>query len=346
MFKYLLVYFSPLVIFLSLNGRGMSTYTAVIALFIAVPLIELIFRGTEKNMEKTEEKLASKNRIYDFIIYSMLPLQFYFIFLFLNTISSTNLEMFEKIGMTLAMGTSCGVLGINVAHELGHRRTRYEQWMAKTLLMTSLYMHFFIEHNKGHHKHVSTDLDPASSKLGESLYSFYIRSIRDSWISAWNIESERLRRKGQRIWSLQNEMLQYSMIQIVFCFIIFFVFGLEAFYYFLAAAFIGVLLLEAVNYIQHYGLRRKKKGEDSYERTLPIHSWNSNASLGRILLFELTRHSDHHYMTTRKYQILRNFDESPQLPTGYPGTMIMSFLPPLWFRVMDRRIQKFKESES
>ena len=104
----------------------------------------------------------------------------------------------------------------------------------------------------------------------------------------------------------------------------------------------GFLLLETVNYIEHYGLRRKKVNEKHFEQVLPIHSWNSNHTIGRLLLLELTRHSDHHYRASRKYQILRHFDDSPQMPTGYPGMMLLALVPPLWFRVMHKQIEVYR----
>lgn len=216
--------------------------------------------------------------------------------------------------------------------------------MSKLLLLTTLYMHFFIEHNRGHHKHVSTDEDPASSRYGEMVYSFYFRTIWGSWLSAWRLERKRLEQKKRVFWSFQNEMLVFQLIQGTLILLIFFTFGLTALVYFLAAALMGILLLETVNYIEHYGLRRQKIGE-RYERTRPIHSWNSNHPLGRILLLELTRHSDHHYMASRKYQVLRHFDESPQMPTGYPGMMLLALVPPVWFFVMHREMERLNQKK-
>jgi alkane 1-monooxygenase len=205
-------------------------------------------------------------------------------------------------------------------------------------------MHFFIEHNRGHHKHVSTDLDPASSRYGETVYAFYGRTIFGSYRSAWQLEAERLKKKQLPFWSLKNEMLNFQLIQLILILLIGLVFGLTTLLFFIVGAFIGILLLETVNYIEHYGLRRKQKGE-SYERTMPIHSWNSNHPLGRLILLELSRHSDHHYMASRKYQILRHFDESPQMPTGYPGMLLLSLVPPLWFKVMHKRIEQHKQTQ-
>jgi alkane 1-monooxygenase len=204
-------------------------------------------------------------------------------------------------------------------------------------------MHFFIEHNRGHHRYVSTDSDPASSRLGEWVYAFWIRSTIGGWLSAWILELERLEKKNSKAFSLNNEMLFFQIIQCGFVVLIYVLFGLQTTVYFLTTAVFGFLLLETVNYIEHYGLRRKKKGK-RYERTMPAHSWNSNHPIGRLVLFELSRHSDHHYISSRKYQTLRNFDESPQMPTGYPSMMILALIPPLWFYVMHRKIDALRKT--
>jgi alkane 1-monooxygenase len=278
------------------------------------------------------------------VLYSLVPIQYGIMIFFLITIHNEALPLYVKIGVTTAFGMTCGILGINAAHELGHRNTWYEQLMSKMLLLTTLYMHFFIEHNRGHHKNVSTDEDPASSRYGETVYAFYFRSIWQGWMSAWHLEAEKLKKNNQSFWSWHNEMLRFQIIQISWLIIIGWVFGGETLLFFVAAATIGFLLLETVNYIEHYGLRRKKKG-NAYERTLPIHSWNSNHPIGRLVLLELSRHSDHHYIASRKYQTLRHFDESPQMPTGYPGMMILSLMSPLWFSVMHKQIEKYRKTQ-
>ncbi len=340
--KYASVYLSLAVIMSSLVAGGIWVFVAPVYVFGLIPLIELFFRGSEQNMTKAEEEIAKKDWKYDFILWSTVPLQFAIMFYFLNRVDDGSLAMWEKLGMMFAFGISCGVLGINLAHELGHRNTWYEQFLSKILLSTSLYMHFFIEHNRGHHKNVSTDEDPASSRYGEIIYAFYLRSVRDSWLSAWHLESDRLKKDGKNFWSMHNEMLMYQFIQLAILAVIFALWGWKVMLFFIGSATIGFLLLETVNYIEHYGLRRKKIDGAYYEKVMPIHSWNSNHPIGRIMLFELTRHSDHHYMASRKYQVLRHFDYSPQMPTGYPGMMVLALLPPLWFKVMHRQIEKYK----
>jgi alkane 1-monooxygenase len=343
--RYYLVFISPAVLFASIYFGGALTCISLIYVFMLVPGIELLYTGTTLNLDPTAEEIEKNDKTYDYILYSLVFVQVGMMLFFLYKVSLPDIALLEKIGYTISFGLSCGVLGINVAHELGHRNTPLEQTMAKILLATSQYMHFFIEHNRGHHKNVSTEYDPASARFGESLYAFFLRSIPRSWLSAWHLEADRLKKNNQSVWSIHNEMLQYQLIQAAILLSIFYYFGIYTTLFYFAAACIGFLLLETVNYIEHYGLRRKKIGPDFYEKTLPIHSWNSNHALGRILLLEVTRHSDHHYMANRKYQVLRHFDQSPQMPTGYPGMMLLSFFPPLWFNIMHRRIHEYKASK-
>lgn len=340
--KYGSVWVSIAIIMTSLVFGGKWVFVAPLYVFALIPLIELFFGGSEVNMTKVEEEVAKKDWKFDFVVWSVVPLQFALCFFFFNRLDDNSLAIWEKLGMMFALGIACGVLGINVAHELGHRNTWYEQLMSKMLLATSLYMHFFIEHNRGHHKNVSTDEDPASSRYGETIYSFYFRSVINSWLSAWHIEGERLKKTKQSFWSIHNEMLVYQIIQIAMLVAIALIWNWQVMLYFIGAATIGFLLLETVNYIEHYGLRRKKIDGEYYEKVMPVHSWNSNHPIGRIMLFELTRHSDHHYMASRKYQVLRHFDYSPQMPTGYPGMMVLALFPPLWFKVMHKQIAKYR----
>jgi alkane 1-monooxygenase len=342
--RYLLAYVTPAVVLFSLLSAGWWTFTALGVLFGVIPVLEFFFRGTERNLSSDDEDLVKRNPLYDWILYSMLPIQYGLLLVFLFRVSTIEFSLLTTIGMTISMGLACGVLGINVAHELGHRTAKWEQAMSRWLLLTSLYMHFFIEHNRGHHRHVATAVDPASARYGESIYAFFMRSITGGWISAWRLENKRLRLAGKSFWSVDNQMLQYQIAQLGFCVLIGIWFGGKALLLFLVAAVVGMLLLEAVNYIEHYGLSRNLVNGRP-ERTRPQHSWNSNHAIGRLLLFELTRHSDHHYMASRKYPLLRHFDHSPQLPTGYPGMMLLALVPPLWFMVMHRQIESYQKQD-
>lgn len=342
--KYLLVYVTPLVVWFSFHAGGLWSWSALLTLFGLLPFLELFTSGSTGNLSPMEEEALRDDRFYDVLLYSLLPVQYYLLFDFLSLMGQDGLPLEHRLGATIALGLSCGILGINAAHELGHRPTRTERWMSRALLLSSLYMHFYIEHNRGHHARVATNEDPASARYGENLYMFYIRTVRDGWLSAWELEARRLRGRGHSVWSWRNEMLVMQIIQIGFVVAIVLVFGWMATVAFVVAAILGFLLLESVNYIEHYGLSRRRKG-DGYERTAPAHSWNSNHPLGRLMLLELSRHSDHHYVAGRKYQLLRHHDNSPQMPTGYPGMILLALVPPLWFRVMHGKLRLFNAAE-
>jgi alkane 1-monooxygenase len=340
-----LKYLSPIsfytITILSFYRTGFYSWLPLIYSFVFIPILELFVKADSANMSKAEEDLAKTNKWYDYMLYLIVPFQFVALFLFLNSFQQPNLGIFDILGRISAMGLLCGIFGINVGHELGHRVNIWEQRMAKALLLSSLYMHFFVEHNKGHHKNVATPDDPASSRLNEPIYFFFSRTIWYSFVSAWKIANNECKKRGEEVFSLSNEMIQIQIIQLLFCAIIDYFFGVQIMIYFMIAAFKGGLLLETVNYIEHYGLSRKRLESGNYERVLPVHSWNSDHVLGRLFLFELSRHSDHHYLASRKYQILKSHENAPQLPTGYPGSMLLSLVPPLWFWVMNKRIKAF-----
>ena len=344
-FKYL----SPFIIYIgsfrAFMVTGWEIWIPLIYAWIIIPLLELFIRPDSRNMSDAEEELARADKTYDILLYLVVILQYAALVKFLFAMSNDNMTVRDTIGRIWVMGMLCGVFGINVGHELGHRVNRTEQFLAKMLLLTSQYMHFFIEHNKGHHKRVATPEDPSSARLGESVYSFYFRTIILSYISAWKIAANDARKNGYRTVSFHNEMIQFTIIQILFITLILLFFGWIVTLYYLAAAIIGIILLETVNYIEHYGLQRKPIGNGKFERALPAHSWNSDHVIGRLMLFELSRHSDHHYLASRKYQVLRHHDDAPQMPTGYPGMMILSLVPPVWFYIMNNRIKNLTREQ-
>lgn len=341
-FKYLAGYSIPLTAFLSIYLHGAYSFLTPVFAFGFLPFIELIIPVNKKNLTAVEEELAKNDTIYDWILYLHVPVQYGILSYFLYTITNVQLAGYEIAGLILSMGTCCGVIGINVAHELGHRKAKSAQFLAKMLLLTSLYMHFIIEHNKGHHKNVSTEGDPSSAKLNEPLYLFYFRTIFGTMRSAWEIQLRELHQDKKSFFSWQNEMFIFQFVQILFLILIYFTFSLKALICFIPAAFVGILLLEAVNYIEHYGLRRNKTANNMYERVQPWHSWNSDHVIGRVVLYELTRHSDHHYSASRKYQILRHSDEAPQLPAGYPAMILLALIPPVYFKIMNPMIAKIQ----
>lgn len=341
-FKYLTPFVLYVLSIIAFKGKGIVCWLPLLYTFFLVPSLELFIKANPNNLDEVEEALAKQNKMYDYILYAAVFMQYYSLWFFVNSLNQDAISNMDITGRVISMGLLCGTFGINVGHELGHRVNKLEQTFAKMLLLTSLYMHFFIEHNKGHHKHVATPNDPSTAKYNQSLYAFWPQTLIGTYVSAWKIANEELAKKGKYWFSLQNEMLLFQLIQIAFVSSICYFFGLKIASLFVVSALIGGLLLESVNYIEHYGLTRKESSDEQYERVQPHHSWNSNHIIGRLMLFELSRHSDHHYLASRKYQILRSFENAPQMPTGYPGMILLSLCPPLWFKIMHQQIKKYK----
>jgi len=318
--------------------NGIIIWIPLLLAFGLIPLLEVLISPSTQNLNAAEEEFAKEDVVYDWLLYLTIPLQYVSLFWFFHSMHSSSLSAMDRIGRIGTMGLLCGVVGIDVGHELGHRISKSEQWLARCLLLTSLNLRFFIEHNRGHHKYVGTPIDPGTARFGEPLYRFWFRSMAGVYRMAWRIALHEQKKQQKSL--LQNEMLHYELIQIAFCTLIGIFLGFKILGLFLLCALIGILLLESVNYIEHYGLIRKSFEGGKYERTMPRHSWNSNHVIGRLLLFELSRHSDHHYLASRKYQLLRHHDDSPQLPAGYPASLLMALVPPVWFAIMNRKIRQ------
>jgi len=334
---YFFVYLLPITVAVAFNALGWFTFLPIIIFYGLVPLIELVLPANHKNPVDIESRKEST--FYDLVLYLAVPVQVAFLFYFFHLLSSTGFSTLEYVGLTLSMGLMCGVFGINIAHELGHRSNRFEQLLAEILLLTSLEMHFMPYHNNGHHHNVATPKDPATARKGELVFTFWFRSQVGSYFQAWSLEKKRLKKEGKVAFSLRNKALTYTLIQLLFIASIFLLYGGVVVGFFIAAALFGILLLETVNYIEHYGLLRNKKENNRYERVQHHHSWNSDHPLGRAMLFELSRHSDHHYKASKKYQTLVSLPQAPQMPTGYPGMMLLAMVPPLWFWVMNKKLK-------
>ena len=201
--------------------------------------------------------------------------------------------------------------------------------------MPCLYMHFYIEHNFGHHLNVATPEDCATARYNQTVYGFWFSSVTKQYMSAWKLQLQLLQRQGKSFVSINNDMLWYHLIQPAYLGFVFLLFSWDVMMFAALVGVIAFLFLECINYIEHYGLKRNKTESGRYERVQPHHSWNSNFNVGRIVLYELTRHSDHHYKASKKYQILNSYKESPTLPLGYPASLLLSFIPPLSFKIIN-----------
>ena len=339
--KYFLVYLLPITVYISFTSRGFLTFLPVLVFFGLVPILEFFFKADGRNFDRETAQLEKENILYSWILYLTLPIQFITLLFFFKVIQESNLTLVDYAGRILAMGLMCGVIGINVGHELGHRLNRIDQFLGELLLLTSLNTHFLPYHNGGHHLNVATPKDAATARKNEPLYLFWIRSHIMSYTEAWQLENKRMLYKNKPRFSLNNRMIQYSIANILGLTLIFYFYGTLVLLAFIGAAIIGILLLQTVNYIEHYGLLRKQNDLGRYERVRHTHSWNSDHIIGKLMLFNLSRHSDHHYNGSKPYQVLKSLPESPQMPTGYPGMMLLSLIPPIWFMYMNPKVAKF-----
>ena len=342
--KYFSILILPVIVFISFTSKGWLTHLPAIVFFGFVPLLEFFIKPNKENFTKEEEKKEKENKLYTYLLYLTLPIQIVFLFFFFDAIQEPNLTASEIIGRVFGMGIMCGVIGINVGHELGHRNNRFDEFIGEILLLTSLNTHFLPYHNGGHHFNVATPNDAATARKNELLFTFWVRSHFSSYIEAWSLENKRMKSENRSSLHHQNRMIIYTFCNIILLSSIYFFYGKFVLISFIAAAVSGIILLETVNYIEHYGLLRKQNEHGRYERVKRNHSWNSDHQVGQVLLFNLSRHSDHHYNGSKHYQLLKSLPESPQMPTGYPGMMLLSLFPPLWFLVMNKKLQKLSSN--
>ena len=324
----------------TLTGSAIFWWTGPILTFLITPLLDHIVGQDSDNPSDSALVRLQEDPFYRWVTYLYLPIQYLSLLLACWLWSGggwLTMDFIDKVGLMLSTGIMGGI-AINAAHELGHKKARAERRLSKVALAQTGYGHFYVEHNRGHHVRVATPEDPASSRLGQSIYHFLPRSILGGLRSAWNLERNRLRRKGQSLWTLRNDVLNAWLMTLVLFTGLVLWFGMTVLPWLIGQAVIGFCLLETINYMEHYGLQRQKLPNGRYERVNHRHSWNSNTVIANVFLFHLQRHADHHANPLRPYQTLRHNDESPQLPSGYGTMFLLAWLPPLWRRVMDPRV--------
>lgn len=329
--------FTASILAFSLTGQWLYLLFAPAIIHIAIPILDLTFGEDFSNPPESAVETLNKDFFYRALVWLYVPFQL------IGTVYGTwlaatqSLDWYVYIALVFTVGSTNGI-GIGTAHELGHKQESIDRWLSKLALASSMYGHFFVEHNRGHHKRVATPEDPASARMGESFWAFLPRTVLGSLISAWDLERERLKREGKSIWSIQNENLQAWSLTIFLYGALMLWLGWSALIFLVLQGIYAASMLEVVNYVEHYGLLRQKDQNGEYVRCAPEHSWNSNHIVGNILLYHLQRHSDHHAHPTRRYQALRHFGEAPQLPGGYASMITLAYFPPLWFALMDKRV--------
>ena len=302
--------------------------------YFFVPFLDFLFGEDISNPPESAIEALEADAYYRWITYATIPILWIAVIfncIFLCTFSLTTLEW---IATVMSTGSVLG-FGLNVSHELGHKLQTVPRKIALFNTALGAYGHFSIEHNRGHHRHVSTPEDPASSKMGENIYQFACREMPGAALRAWRLEADRLQRQNKSVWHFENEILQALCLTTLVYGTLIGLYGFDMVLVLIPVAIWGAFQLTSANYVEHYGIQRLKTANGNYENCQPHHSWNSNHLVSNLVLFQLQRHSDHHAHPGRSYQSLRDFPELPRLPSGYFGMFFLAYLPPLWFRVMD-----------
>ncbi len=312
--------------------------------YLGVPLLDAMFPVDKSNPPEAAVPRLEADRYYRWITYAVVPMLWGSTLFNVVFLATHELPWYLWLVTALFTGSMQGA-SLNLSHELGHKK----DWLGRKIALFNsalcAYGHFSIEHNRGHHRHVSTPEDPASSKMGESIYRFVFREMPGAYFRAWDLESERLERKGQSVWSLDNEIVQAGLLTLALYGGLIAWLGAPVVPVLLIIALWGAFQLTSANYIEHYGLLRQKLPNGRYEPCRPHHSWNSNHLASNLVVFQLQRHSDHHANPTRSYQSLRDFPDLPTLPSGYFGMFLIAYVPPLWYAVMDPLLIKATDGD-
>ncbi|MCF8168484.1 MAG: alkane 1-monooxygenase [Rhodoferax sp.] len=319
------------------TGDARTLWLPVAFFYVIAPLLDWMMGEDLSNPPESAVPALEADLYYRWITYLLVPVlwaAFVFGAWFVVHYEVPAHGMLAMVMITGSVGGFC----INLGHELGHKNTQLERWLAKIVLAPTGYGHFYIEHNRGHHRDVATPIDPASSRMGESIYRFVLREMPGAFKRAWALETERLQRAGQAVWSLHNEILQPALITLTLWTLLTLWLGWQIVPFLVAASFWANFQLTLANYVEHYGLLRSERAPGKYEACQPHHSWNSNHIFSNWALFHLQRHSDHHAHPLRRYQSLRHFANLPRLPSGYFGMFTLTYIPPLWRYVMDERL--------
>ena len=319
------------------TGEQWTLWLPVLFSYLVIPILDWLIGVDNNNPPEELVPQLEADSYYRYLTYITIPLHWMVLILMSAFVGTTELSFLAIIAIAITAGGYSG-LCINTAHELGHKQTAIEQLLAKICLAVPAYGHFCVEHNRGHHVLVATPEDPASSRMGESIYRFALREIPGTFVRGWQLEKTRLQKQGKATWSADNHILQSYLISALLQGSLIYFFGWIMLPFLAMHNIWAWYQLTSANYIEHYGLLRDKRDNGRYERCQPHHSWNANFILSNLALFHLERHSDHHANPIRRYQSLRNFPDIPQLPNGYYGMYLLAYIPWLWFWVMDKRL--------
>lgn len=331
---FFLAFMLPALVVTGVELGGVWTLAPLLLVFVAIPLLDALIGLDTRNPDES----TPHRWLFDLPLLAWVPVQLGTTAYVIARLIGGEFGVGETLALTLTLGVVNGAGGINVAHELMHRKTGLHRACAEILMTSVHYTHFCVEHVLGHHRFVATEQDAASSRFGETLYAFLPRTLAHSLTSAIRLEGERCVRQRIPTWSLRNRRLRYALVLLALDLTIGLALGPLALAIFVGQGVVAFVLLETINYIEHYGLARRRLASGNFERVQPHHSWNSAHRASNWYLFNLQRHSDHHYLASREYDRLRHYDDVPQLPAGYATMVLLALIPPLWFRAMDPRV--------
>ena len=331
-----MVYVMPLTLLVGLWLGGPWSFFTVIYIFGIMPVLDAAAGLRTENPDTSRHAW-----LFDAWLYVWSPVQIALMVAVIATIASGTRTPLESIGLILSLGVVAGAGGINIAHELMHRTSAVARGTAELLMTVVTYPHFCVEHVLGHHRTVATPEDPASARRGEVIYTFLFRTVFGGLMSAWHLESRRVEKRSLPLWA--DRRIRHPILVIALYAAVAVAFGWVGVAVLFAQSVVAVVLLEVINYVEHYGLSREKI-DDRYERVQPKHSWNSAHRFTGWYLFNLPRHADHHYEARRPYRELRHLADSPQLPVGYPTMVLIALVPPLFFYIMNRRVDAWNAS--
>ena len=328
---FLAAYIIPALVLAGALLGGAWVWAGFVFAVFGQTLIEYVFN---RLVGATAPVFIQEPLLGNVILFGYVPLQTAIMLAALSALGNPAWPRIDQLGLALSVGTMTGAIGITAAHELVHRRTGLEKDLGLWLLLQVSYLVFEIEHIRGHHKNVATPRDTSTAKKGESIYAFVPRAIRGTY----RVSSELEKKEGRTGW--RSRVTQYIAIHIATAVLVMAVFGWWALLWFWVQAAVAIFYLEAVNYIEHYGLERPLLAGGRYADVDENHSWDTYAAMTNAFLFKLGFHADHHIAAARPYPLLRKHDPAEVLPAGYSGMILLSLVPPLWQTVMDWRVDR------
>ena len=347
---YWLIIISPIValssiwLYFALDKNALVTLIPMLFFYAFTPLMDAIMGEDPHNPPEEVVNAMIADNYYRFTVHSMVYIAIAVFLAFVVFVGTQDLPWWAILALIIGVGANSGGVMV-MTHELGHKANKLDRLSAKIGNMLMGYGHFNIEHNKGHHTWVATPEDPASSRMGENFYAFMVRELTGAFKRGTNYEKARLEKQGRSYWSVHNDVLQVYAVTLGLTALFTVFFGPAILLFLIPHHFLAWLALTQANYVEHYGLKREKLANGKYERCQPKHSWNTNHTYSNLLSFHLQRHSDHHAFPQRPYQVLRDYENVPTLPTGYGGCFAMAFFPPLWFYVMDKKVVDWADGD-